>query len=285
MTYQEAINSARQQLAALYAPWGQASDAEIVAKIQSDPTIFAAGTANGDAIRQALGLMAAPTVPGGTFPTEPTLPPTTYLPTGQVQVPSFIPPEYQAYVPQGWVPDLATQQFWESIRQQQAEFGESVRQFGLSYALQQATQTMQQAAVTGYYQQQPTFEREQFAWQQQQALEQLLANPRYFAQSLQALGQTPAQVGQFLQQTPLVQGLVGGQMPTTTPEGRNPLFPFVGGRAVPAREALEWQRTGSSMVPLLSSLASFSGQTPEAFWGEWQEFLPKGTATPLTRFI
>ena len=149
------------------------------------------------------------------------------------------------------------------------------------------------------------FKQNQFDWQRQNELAQLQANPRYFAQymlsggptaqnallqgqtgNLPQLGMTPAQVAEQLQASPLVQqltqGQAQGQLPGQMP--RNPLFQFISGRQMPVRQTLGWQQTGSQNMPLVSSLASFSGQEPENFWKEFQSYLPQGGRNPLTRF-
>jgi hypothetical protein len=67
------------------------------------------------------------------------------------------------------------------------------------------------------------------------------------------------------------------------PSGRNPLFPFISGRKLPVRQTLSDIQSGSQRIPLLAGLASFSGQDPGAFFGDFTSALPKGTKAPLTR--
>ncbi len=141
----------------------------------------------------------------------------------------------------------------------------------------------------------PTLEREQYT-------AQLMANPRTLPQTLLFGGMNQAQAAEVLNQLPLVKSLTqmampgweqapprqpgpagGGPAPAVDTSTRNPLFPFIAGRHLPARQAVGWLESNSPMVPLLSGLASFSGQEPEAFWGDFQAALPKGGAVPLTR--
>jgi len=75
-----------------------------------------------------------------------------------------------------------------------------------------------------------------------------------------------------------------GQAQPVTAEGRNPLFPFISGRKLPVRQTLGQMQSGSQAIPLISGLASYSGQEPSSFWGEFGKFLPKGGRNPLTRF-
>jgi hypothetical protein len=63
----------------------------------------------------------------------------------------------------------------------------------------------------------------------------------------------------------------GSQLPTG-PSG----FSFVQGQNLPVRQTLQDIQGNSSRVPLYSSLASFSGQNPDMFWGQFTGALPKG---------
>ena len=78
-------------------------------------------------------------------------------------------------------------------------------------------------------------------------------------------------------------GQIPGQPEGVTYETRNPLFPFISGRALPVRQTLSDFETGSQRIPLYESLASFSGQEPSNFFGEFRSFLPKGSTAPLTQ--
>ena len=132
--------------------------------------------------------------------------------------------------------------------------------------------------LTGFMGGQPTIE-----------MAQLMGEPRNLAQTLILLGYTPEQAAAWLEGTPTVQNLMGQPGVSfpggVTPEGRNPLFPFITGRQLPVRETLSQIQSGSPQIPLITGMASLSGQTPESFWGEFEKYLPKGTRNPLTRFM
>lgn len=72
---------------------------------------------------------------------------------------------------------------------------------------------------------------------------------------------------------------VGGMsgMPTG-PSG----FQFIQGRNLPVRQTLQDIQGNSSRIPLYSSLASYSGQNPDMFWGDFTSALPKGSTTQGT---
>jgi hypothetical protein len=73
--------------------------------------------------------------------------------------------------------------------------------------------------------------------------------------------------------TPTMPGLTGG---------RNSLFPFIAGHQLPVRSSLTALQYNPQAVSLINSLASFSGQDPDTFWGSFFGSLPRGGAVPLT---
>ena len=75
-----------------------------------------------------------------------------------------------------------------------------------------------------------------------------------------------------------------GLIPQGREGTRNPLFPFVSGRHIPVQQGRDWLTSNSQMVPLISGLASYSGQNPLSFWGDFQQYLPKGGPVPLTSY-
>ncbi len=78
--------------------------------------------------------------------------------------------------------------------------------------------------------------------------------------------------------------IMGGVGTVAGQATRNPAFPFISGYQMPVRETLAAQQANSSLIPLVESLASYSGQDPNAFWGSFQQALPKGTQNPLSRY-
>lgn len=166
------------------------------------------------------------------------------------------------------------------------------------------------------------FRRWQEQFNQNVQRSNIFGNPRNLAQSLFMLGQSPEQVSATLNGMPMVQDLLnGGQFginwqnnqagnkanalvpqpgnPVATTQGggtqglipqgqegqRNPLFPFVAGRHIPAQQGMQWMESGAPQIGLLSGLASYSGQDPSSFWGEWRQFLPQGGRNPLSSFV
>ncbi len=96
-------------------------------------------------------------------------------------------------------------------------------------------------------------------------------------------GMTPEQASQFIQNTPLYQGLVrtaGGQT-TQVPGGS---LPFVQGRQLDPRQYLQDVRSNNPRLGLIGSLAKFAGWDPAEYFGETQQFLPQGQRAPLTRY-
>ena len=88
----------------------------------------------------------------------------------------------------------------------------------------------------------------------------------------QAMGGLPSWQN-ILQSTSSASG--GGTIDPTT--GRNTLFPFISGRKMPVQQTLADIQSQSQNIPMIQSLASFSGQNPESFFGEFGQFLPKGS--------
>lgn len=112
-------------------------------------------------------------------------------------------------------------------------------------------------------------------------LKEMMANPANMPASLMALGNTSQQVAQFLNSTPYVQGLTGGNPAATGESG----FGFISGRHLPVRQTLADIQSNSQKIPLLQGLFAFSGQNPGEEFGEFSQYLPKGGANPLTRFV
>ena len=97
-------------------------------------------------------------------------------------------------------------------------------------------------------------------------------------------GMTPEQASQFIQGTPLYQGLVrtaGGSV-TQVPGGN---LPFVQGRQLDPRQYLQDVRSNNPRLGLIGSLAKFAGWDPAEYFGETQQFLPQGQKAPLTRYV
>jgi len=184
---------------------------------------------------------------------------------------------------------LEEQRYQEAIRQVDRDYTENVRRYGMEFAEEQRQFDMQaalstrqtdisQAGLTGWLGGQPTIE-----------MAQLMGDPRNLAQTLTLLGFTPEETAQFLQGTPTVQNLMGTPGVSfqggATPEGRNPLFPYISGRQLPVRQTLSDIQSGSQRIPLIEGMASLSGQTSGGFWGDFQSALPQGTKSPLTKFF
>jgi len=112
------------------------------------------------------------------------------------------------------------------------------------------------------------------------AMKEMLANPANMPASLMALGNTSQQAAQFLNSTPYVQGLTGGNPAATGDSG----FGFVTGRQLPVRQTLADIQSNSQNIPLLQGLFAFSGQNPGSAFGEFSQYLPKGGQNPQTRF-
>lgn len=78
-------------------------------------------------------------------------------------------------------------------------------------------------------------------------------------------------------------GAAGGSvMPTAA--GRNPNFQFMSGRQLPVRETMGLIEGQSPKVDIISGLFSYSGQTPQSGWADYQKYLPKGEKNPLTQY-
>ena len=71
----------------------------------------------------------------------------------------------------------------------------------------------------------------------------------------------------------------------SAPQGRNPNYPFMYGQELPVRQTLALMQRSSPIVGLLSSLAQFSGRTPEEFWGDFAAALPTGSLAAPTRYM
>jgi hypothetical protein len=126
---EEALNNARQQLGALDSSWLDASDEEIMNKVQSDPTVF-----TGDnAIRRAL-------TGGGQAPIQPD----AYIPPGGAAAPEWL----QGLIGQ---PTLPMQQFRQQQLMQFAQMYADPRSFAPAAAVFQG--------VTGQAPPQPEFLR------------------------------------------------------------------------------------------------------------------------------
>lgn len=117
------------------------------------------------------------------------------------------------------------------------------------------------------------------------ALQELFRGAGNVPASLMALGMTPQQAGQTLQQTPLMQYLSNGGTNLMPNENPNSPFNFVRGTALPVRETLSAISQNNPLIKLYSGLAEFGGQDPEHFWGQFTAALPKGGSNPLTRFV
>lgn len=89
-----------------------------------------------------------------------------------------------------------------------------------------------------------------------------------------AMGQMPSWQ-QLMQSTSAAGG--GGSIDPTT--GRNTLFPFIEGRKLPVQQTLQDIQSNNPRLGVIQSLAGFSGQQPESFFGEFQNYLPKGAGT------
>jgi hypothetical protein len=161
-------------------------------------------------------------------------------------------------------------------------------------------------------------EKERDKFERGRVVSEILANPRSIVQSLLLLGQTPDQAAAWLNSQDMVRQLINGgsggstgagasvpsvaqagldvaNLMQNTPsweqilqsganvnsQGRNAAFPFIEGRKLPVQQTLGDIESNSQRIPLISSLASFSGQTPESFFGEFQQFLPKGGPVAL----
>ena len=113
-------------------------------------------------------------------------------------------------------------------------------------------------------------------------MQELLKDPSQLPTALLSLGFTPQEVGQMLQDSPLVQQYTqqAGGASTGTPN-----FSFITGRQLPVREMLQAVKTNNPLAKMVSGLASFSGQDTGQFWGDFEAALPQGGRNPLTRFI
>jgi hypothetical protein len=172
--------------------------------------------------------------------------------------------------------------------------------------------------LAGLQQQKFELEKQMDEFQRGMAIQQTIANPRNFVQSLMLMGASPTQAAGYLQSLPVVQqlgaapgqGAVGGWAPPAggvdlnamvqnlgnvpswqqilqsqtassggaidPATGRNALFPFITGRKLPVQQTLSDLQSNNPRAGVIASLASFSGQDPNAFYGEFDQFLPKG---------
>jgi len=186
-----------------------------------------------------------------------------------------------------------------AIRSGQLDLAREIerRQVALQEEIQRGQLAISEGELTGYYQGAATFPREQYT-------SNLLANPRTLVEGLLAMGQNPQQAAGTLQQTPLYRSLTQpwfpqqgqqpqqAQIPFTGVERQgdimNPAtgwptgpsgFSFIQGRQLPVRQTLSDIRTNNPRIPLYESLASFSGQNPNMFFGDFTEALPQGRLT------
>ncbi len=94
----------------------------------------------------------------------------------------------------------------------------------------------------------------------------------------------PAEVQRYQQQYGGTQQ--DGRVTTPVTESQYPTgssgFQFIRGRQLPVRQTLTDVQTGSSRIPLYSSLAALSGQNREEFFGDFEQALPQGEVAPLT---
>lgn len=117
----------------------------------------------------------------------------------------------------------ADQSFYRQLSEQQLQLDEAIRtgQLDLAREIERGmleldqrrqgfTEQAQAADITGYWQDQPTLAREAQEFTQEMERAELFGNPRALAQSLQMMGLSPEQTGQFLTNTPFVQQLQGG---------------------------------------------------------------------------
>ena len=144
----------------------------------------------------------------------------------------------------------------------------------------------------------PTLAQDQLAWNQRQALAAFLADPRATgtgggggAPPGTGLAATPQQVADYLKQQQFVRGLrpenfgtAGYQGPTGGGTGVQTPFAQLYGRHLNYRDFLRMQQGNRQRLGLISSIASFGGQAPEDYYGETQEFAPKGEKVTLQRF-
>ena len=59
---------------------------------------------------------------------------------------------------------------------------------------------------------------------------------------------------------------------------------FVQGHNLPVQQTLDQMKSGNPIIDLYSGMASYSGQTPQNFWGDFQSYLPQGQAPTLKGF-
>ena len=113
-----------------------------------------------------------------------------------------------------------------------------------------------------------------------------MGNPRNFAQSFGAAGYTPTQTGNILRQSPLVQSLAGYPgVSFTGNTAQNPNFNFpTGSQMQNPQEVGRWIQSGDTRVPVIESLASYSGQEPENFWKDFFASRPKGQQVTAPRY-
>jgi hypothetical protein len=119
-------------------------------------------------------------------------------------------------------------------------------------------------------------------------MQELMGNPRNLAQSLIGIGLSGQEAGNVLRMAPLTQQLAGGYQGVAFnggASGRNPDFPFVSGNQMAnPQQVLRWKQSGDNRLPLTESLASFSGQSPDSFWGSFGASTPKGQRLNPTRY-
>jgi hypothetical protein len=119
-------------------------------------------------------------------------------------------------------------------------------------------------------------------------MQQMMGNPRYLASSLYGMGYNQNQVNQTIQNAPLTRSLMGNQrfpaLQNTTAGGQNPNFQFIQGNQLPPQQTLNWMKTGSSNIPLIEGMASYSGQEPTDFWKKFQSSLPQGGTVGASRY-
>ena len=225
--------------------------------------------------------------------------------------PGTVDPGYQNYLNMvyggfgaGGQPTLSAQQLQAQIQQFQQQLAMLQSQFAQQFGLQQQQFGLQQqqaaAGATGMWDGNPTLAKLAQDFAQKVQTGQIMGSPKNIGQSLSMLGLNQQQGTAFLNQTPLVQMLQApygqnaqpqnmmesvlqaGQPPSTDQlltglnAGPASPFAFIQGHQAPVKDTMNAIAANSPLVDLYSGLAEYSGQTPEAWWGDWQASLPKG---------
>ncbi len=92
--------------------------------------------------------------------------------------------------------------------------------------------------------------------------------------------QLPQQLGQPLQEPGGTIGPVGPGSALTPDMARQ-----IQGRYLPGRQTIRQLRSSPRDIEAISGMASYYGVDPRQLWGEFQEFLPRGSRNPLSRFV